>query len=423
MGGRRGCHALSSSAAIGAVAIAGAAILSIQPAVAQSTDALTHSTDAAAANSQPSVRELQREIRRRDALIENLARRVAALEKQVQSNRRIGPSAKSGPAVTRAVATAPVAAVPAAETVSFSAEQTAQAPPPPVAPAPGGTTPPPAPGQFEVTPEAAERALERTLVATGNLVVPSGFAEIEPLFSYTRRENSAQVLFNLNRNELSPAIDARLGLPWESQIEMFTPWNFDEQQQTDVAVAPAQLQSDRWGKAFGDLVIGGAKTLTHESGWFPSLLGRVSWEAPTGPLISNGVPMDSGSNRLNFALTALKRQDPLVFNATFGYTKAFEANGINPGNQLSFVTGAFLATSPETTLRTVLSQNFVQDVTVHGVTIPGSNTVQPILTFGASSILGRGILVDLQVGLGLTNTAPKYQVILSSTYRFGVTGQ
>jgi hypothetical protein len=119
-------------------------------------------------------------------------------------------------------------------------------------------------------------------------------------------------------------------------------------------------------------------------------------------------------------LTALRRQDPLVFNATAGYVKSFEANGINPGNQFNFLAGAFLATSPETTLRTVLSQNFVQDVTIHGVTIPGSNTVQPILTFGASSILGRGILVDLQVGIGLTNTAPKYNVILSSTYRFGV---
>lgn len=423
MGGKRGSRALSSAAAIGAVAIAGAAILTMRPAIAQSTDAVAQSTDAVA-NSEPSVKELQREIRRRDALIENLARRVAALEKQVQSNRRMATnSAKPGSTITRAVATAPVAAAPAAETVSFSAEQTAQAPPPPAAPAPGGTTPPPAPGQFEVSPEAAERALERTLVATGNLVVPSGFAEIEPLFSYTRRETSSQVIAGVNRNELMPALDARIGLPWESQIEVLAPWNFDEQQVTNLEVAPNQLISDRWGNAFGDLIIGGAKTLTHESGWLPSLLGRVSWEAPTGPLTSNGVPMDSGSNRLSFALTALKRQDPLVFNATFGYTKAFEANGINPGNQFNFVTGAFLATSPETTLRAVLSQNFVQDVTVHGVTIPGSNTVQPIMTFGASSILGRGILVDLQVGLGLTNTAPKYQVILSSTYRFGVTGQ
>jgi hypothetical protein len=384
--------------------------------------------------SAPSVKELQREIRRRDALIENLARRVAALEKQVQSNRRMAAgSAKPGPAVTRAVATAPVAAAPAAETVSFSSEQTAQAPNPParLAPAAPAATAPPAPGQFEVSPEAAERALERTLVATGNLVVPPGFAEIEPLFSYTRRETTnlaaiapgVAVGLGTNRNELSPALDARLGLPWESQIEVLAPWNFDEQQVTNLAISPPQLLSNRWGNAFGDLVIGGAKTLTHESGWFPSLLGRVSWEAPTGPLTSNGVPMTSGNNRLSFALTALKRQDPLVFNATFGYTKAFEANGINPGNQFNFVTGAFLATSPETTLRGVLQQNFLQDVTVNGVTLKGSNSVQSIFTFGASSILGRGILVDLQGGIGLTNSSPKYTVILSSTWRFGVSGQ
>ena len=67
---------------------------------------------------------------------------------------------------------------------------TAQAPPPaPAAPAAPSATAPAgaAPGQFEVSEEAAERALERTLIATGNLVVPQGFAEFEPLFSYTRR--------------------------------------------------------------------------------------------------------------------------------------------------------------------------------------------------------------------------------------------
>ncbi len=323
----------------------------------------------------------------------------------------------------------PVASLASAE-IAQNAGQAAPAPPaappssnPPASPSQPSAAKPPAPGQFEVSPEAAERALERTLVATGNLLVPTGFAEIEPLFSYTRREAPTQVLFNVNRNEVFPALDARIGLPWESQLEVALPWNFNEQQVTDNAVSPPQLGSDRWGNAVGDLTIGAAKTFVHESGWIPSLLGRVTWEVPTGPVIANGVPMASGADRLGFSVTALKRQDPLVFVATGGYTKAFEANQINPGNQLNFTTGVFLASSPETTLRTVLSQNFVQEVTVHGVTIPGSNTVQPILTFGASSILGRGLLVDLQVGVGLSNSAPKYSVILSSTYRFGVTGQ
>jgi hypothetical protein len=382
------------------------------------------------ATTEPTVKELQKEIRKRDALIESLARRVERLERQV--SRQAAKSAAPGRSVVPAVA-GPSALRPAATTVSFGPQQTAQAAPapapgtapPPAAPAPPSapSTTAPAPGQFEVSPEAAERALERTLVATGNLLVPTGYMEIEPLISYDRRETTTQVIAGVNRNELFPALDTRLGLPWESQLEVALPWNFDEQQLTNQEVAPPQQISDRWGNSVGDLTIGAAKTFVHESGWIPTILGRVTWEAPTGPLMANEVPLTSGADRLNFSLTAVRRQDPLVFTATGGYTRAFEANGINPGNQFNFVTGAFLATSPETTLRAVLSQNFVQDVTLHGVTIPGSNSVQPVMTFGASSILGRGLLVDLQVGLGLTNAAPKYQVVLSSTYRFGVTGQ
>jgi hypothetical protein len=404
------CAPRGSTAAKSIARVTGAMLLLAAPALAQTAEQ--------SATAQPSVKELQKEIRKRDALIESLARRVEKLERQV--NKQAASRPASRPTVVPAVATSSSVAPSASTAVSFSQEQTAQATPaPPIAPAPP-TAAAPAPGQFEVNPEAAERALERTLVATGNLLVPTGFAEIEPVISYVRREFPTQVLFNLNRNEITPILDARLGLPWESQIEVSLPWNFDEQQIIDNAVSPAQQTSDRWGNSVGDLSLGVAKTLVHENGWIPSLLGRVSWEAPTGPVRANGVPLNGGENRLSFLLTALKRQDPLVFNFTGGYTRAFEANSINPGNQFTFQSGVFLATSPETTLRAVLAQNFVQDVSIHNITIPGSNTVQPIMTFGASTILGRGILVDLQAGLGLTNSAPKYQVVLSSTYRFGV---
>jgi hypothetical protein len=211
-------------------------------------------------------------------------------------------------------------------------------------------------------------------------------------------------------------------LPWESQFEIALPYNLVNQQITNVFVAPPQQVSDRSGNAVGDLTVGLAKTFVHESGWIPDLLGRITYEAPTGPLSVNQVPMLSGQSKLSFAGTALKRQDPLVFVGTAGYTKAFQSNHITPGDQINFQTGAFLATSPETALRAVLQQNFLQNTTVDNVTFKGSNSAQSILTFGASSILGRGILVDLQVGIGLTNSAPKYSAILSSTYRFGAPG-
>jgi hypothetical protein len=377
---------------------------------------------ASARSVKPTVEQLQNEIKRRDALISSLVQRVEKLEQQVGTGAPIARGATSNRAGTRAQpANSPATTI----EVAAHPEETAQAPTTVRAAPPAPQTPakPLAPGQFEVSEEAAERALERTLVATGNLIVPAGFAEIEPLFSYTRRETPAQVLFNVNRNELFPAAGLRVGLPWESQIEFFLPYNFQEQQLVNVSVAPANQVSNRWGNAFGDFTVGVAKTFVHESGWIPSLLGRVNWEIPTGPTFSNETPLTSGQNKLAFSLTALKQQDPLVFVATAGYTKAFQNNHVNPGDQLNFTTGVFLATSPETTLRGVLQENFLQNATINGITFPGSNTVQPILNLGASSILGRGALVDLQVGFGLTNSAPKYQVVLSSTYRFGVSGQ
>jgi hypothetical protein len=392
---------------------------------------LPGSTAARAQTSELTTEQFQKQILQRDAIIRSLVRRVEKLERQVGT----GASASASPAAaaTRSAARSRPGAQPPPPTVTaLETQEPAPAPVRPNTPPASSTgatqqaadTNPPAPGQFEVSEQAAERALDRTLVATGNLLVPKGFAEVQPLLSYTRREIPTQVLFNLNRNEFNWALDMRFGLPWESQFEIALPYNLVQQQVTDLRMVPPQQEqaSNRWGNSFGDLTVGLAKTFVHESGWIPDLLGRVSYEIPTGPDNSNQVPLPSRRNNLAFSLTATKRQDPLVFVATGGYTKVFETGGIDLGDQYNFLTGAFLATSPETSLRAVLQENFIRSIRFHDVTIRGSDTVQSILTFGASSILGRGVLVDLQVGIGLTTFAPKYTVILSGTYRFGVPG-
>jgi hypothetical protein len=388
-------------------------------------NALLGSTAVRAQTGEPTIEQLQKEVRERDAIIRNLVERVEKLERQAGT----GASATAG--ATRSVAKSHAGAPPPAPkvaTVEPAESMPAPARPPPSPTSSTGATQqaadtnPPAPGQLEVSAEAAERALERTLVATGNLLVPNGFAEIEPTFSYARREVPTQVAFNVNRNELSWALDMRFGLPWESQFEISLPYNLMQQQVTNIELNPVQQVSNRWGNAFGDVMVGLAKTFVHESGWIPDLLGRVTYEIPTGPESSNQVPLISGRELLAFSLTATKRQDPLVFVATGGYAKAFETYHINLGDELNFLTGVFLASSPATSLRAVLQESFVKPVTINDVTFKGSDTVQTMLSFGASTILGRGVLVDLQVGAGLTSSAPKYSVILSGTYRFGMPG-
>lgn len=121
---------------------------------------------------QPAVEQLQIEIRKRDALIEDLLRRVGNLEREVgKPTAAVGPgSVGSSPRVARAAA---------------RSERTAAAPPSGGEPsgrvAPPVQASPPAPGEFKVDEEAAERALERTLTAAGALLVPFGSVDVEAL--------------------------------------------------------------------------------------------------------------------------------------------------------------------------------------------------------------------------------------------------
>jgi hypothetical protein len=366
-----------------------------------------------AKTNEPSVQQLAAEVRQRDVIIRKLARRVEELGRQIGSDPVNPARPESDPeSLDRTQEVAAVDPDRPAQPVPQKA----------VAAAKERSTSQTAPGSFEVSEDDAERALERTLIATGNLLVPSGFAEVEPQFSYTRRETPTLVLFKQNRSEFNWALSTRLGLPWETQIELSLPYNLVEQQITNAFVSPLQELSNRWGSSLGDVTLGVAKTFVHESGWIPDLLGRITYEIPTGPQRNNQVLLPSNMANLAFSATAVKRQDPLVFATTAAYAKSFQTGLLDPGNQMKFQIGAFLGTSPETTLRSVLQQNFVDDTKINNVRIPGSGGVQSVLNFGGSSLLYKGILVDLQVGVGLTDLAPKYSVMLSSTYRFAVPG-
>ncbi|MGI9416827.1 MAG: hypothetical protein ACR2RA_03200, partial [Geminicoccaceae bacterium] len=89
-----------------------------------------------------------------------------------------------------------------------------------------------APGQFAVDEDALDRALERTLTREGVLLLPAGKVEIEPSFTYRRRESRAPTqvdLFGLfaqvreteiRRDEFDVRLAIDVGLPFDSQLEL-----------------------------------------------------------------------------------------------------------------------------------------------------------------------------------------------------------
>jgi Putative MetA-pathway of phenol degradation len=380
----------------------------------------------ASAIPEATVRKLQRQLEERDAIIRDLLRRVGELERR--TGEIADNPAPTQPAPRRAAVSASKPVIKSSDAVPSPVAAHADGEPAAAQRAPSIPTPetkPSAPGQVTATEEEAERALERTLTATGALLLPYGQIELEPSFTYTRMEDKLGLFtsagpleLRLRRNVFEQALGTRVGLPLDAQAELRLPYGIVQQQ-----VSLGDVGDSRTGTGLGNLSVGLAKTVLRETGWQPDLITRLTWNAPTGESEDDNVALTSGSgfNQLRGEVVALKRQDPLAFVLSAAYETTFnKINGTEPGDRLGFSLGAFLATSPETSLNLSLQQTFSDDVRRDGRVVNESGQTQSVLNIGISSILGKQVLLNLLAGVGLTDDAPDYSVMLSLPIRFGI---
>lgn len=346
------------------------------------------------------VQELERSLQERDKVITELLERVEALERRVGVQR----------SATDTVARPRQDAVPSTE--RNLAENSGRAP-----------------GAVVVEEGAAERALERSLTREGALLLPSGVLEVEPSFTYARREDatpsfvtSAGVVFAGNTKRSTDSLTAdlalRLGLPWDSQLEIGFPYRWRRvESATSVGFTPTDSSSQS-GTGLGDVRVGLATTLLREDLWRPDVVGRLTWDTDTGKTDDNGILLGGGFHELRGSLTAIKRQDPVAFVGGLSYQHTFEKDQLRPGRAISANFGSFIALSPETSLRLLLSGAYQKETEFFGRKIGGSD--QTVVTFlvGGSTLLARGTLLNLSAGIGLTDDAEDFSITLSLPIRF-----
>lgn len=293
--------------------------------------------------------------------------------------------------------------------------------PPPASPQSGTRTAAARPGAFDVDEDAAQRALERTLIQSGALLLPRGSISVTPSASYTRveRDNAiiadivnpatgatATVLANqrLRRNEFTGRLEVRAGMPMDTQLELALPYQHVRSGNVDSFGSESRAN----GGGFGDLTLGVAKTLTREKGAMPDVIGRLSYNTGTGRRSDGPVGLSYGYRQLNAEVVALKRQDPLAFFAAASYGHSFEEDDIKPGNVTNLSIGAALAASPATSLQLGFVQTYRGKQEVNGVRLAGSDETYGTVTLGASSVLSRDVMLIISTGIGLGNDAPRY---------------
>lgn len=287
------------------------------------------------------------------------------------------------------------------------------------------------PGTFQIDEEDVTRALERALVLEGAQLLPPGVLQIEPDVFYIREEDTAPFLLvegagddaqvlaaerQRERDVVRTSLTLRLGLPYDSQVEVALPYRFEKTSMTvRVDWSDRSATSDR-ADGLGDIRIGFTKALLRENGQVPSVFGNIFWDTDTGKTGESGT-LGSGFNEFGGALTAVRTQDPLVFTGSVFYEHALEDGGIQPGNIFGVSAGVGLAISPETSWRVSLDQRIQLETEAAGSRISGSDRTIGVLSFGVSTLLARGVFLDVTSGIGLTDSAPDYSLSVSAPIR------
>lgn len=352
--------------------------------------------------------EFRKAIARRDAIIIDLVRRVKELESRLAGeDRPVSPAAVTAPPAAPKQDTLPARPQPEPQTAQDTR----------------------APGEVVVDELTAQRALERSLVETGALLLPPGQAEISPSFTYQRSEVTDATALSIGgstfiadravkRDIFDAGLSLRHGLPWDSQLELSVPYRFVAREETRDVQGSIQSSRDSNGHGVGDVRIGFAKTLLQAGNGWPDLIGRVTWDTGTGRRTDDGVSLGFGFDEIQGLLTALWRQDPMVFVGTAGYEYAFENDGIQPGEEFLLSLGTNVAVSPETSLSFFLDQVYREEIERDGRRIDGSDQLSSTFTFGISTIVAPRTLLRLTAGIGLTDDAPDYSFGISLPIRF-----
>lgn len=254
--------------------------------------------------------------------------------------------------------------------------------------------------------EELSRALERTLVQQGGLLLPPGSYELQPEASYAHWDKSRGPL----RRESVAALTLRAGLPWESQFQVRVPYVH-----TVVAGGSAA--------GLGDIDLSLSRQLAQEKAGWPGLVGSIGWSARTGrENFSGGAATGSGFNVLHGDLTAIKRHDPLMFYGGVSYASAFarRISGVDtaPGDSLGLRLGGVLAASPDVAVNIGLNLGFVRPVRFNGQPLPDSDTVIGTLQIGVGTVLTRSMLLNVSTDLRITGRVPDFRLGASLPIRF-----
>lgn len=285
------------------------------------------------------------------------------------------------------------------------------------------------PTRLTISEAASERALERTLTQTGGLLLPTRTFELVPSLSYGVSDTTFPVTavvdgnialgsVNLERSTSILDVTARIGLPGNNQIEIGVPYRSINETSHLSAAGVNDVFSKQTGSGTGDFRISLATTLMGETEGRPSLVGRLNWRSGGGSRHNNGITLGGGFEAWSGSLSFVKRIDPMALFWSVGYSSAQESDGIKPGNQTNVSFGTAVAMSPGSSIFGSINYQSVSESRIRERKIEETEINATSFSVGLSTILRRGMLLNVSTEIGLSEDAPDYSLMLSLPMRW-----
>ena len=331
--------------------------------------------DASANKPESELEILRAQLAARQAINEELSRRISSLERLLETQ-----SKTSGP-------------VSSGLDASF---------PKPPADAPRGE---------------AITAIEEALVSKGLALMLSG--SLRGTSSMTWAHSGAG---NNRADSAVLGLTLETGLPWGMAAAVSAPYIW-----RDFASGT--------NNGVGDPSISVAKKITSESGAIPSIILRLSYTHDGGKDPFTVPSVASGFRALGVSMSAAKRFDPLVLYGNISYGRAFSKSviitdkgtgatlfqgRITPGDTYGLGMGVSLAATPEIALDAGLSFSFANSSRFdlpNAAFFPGRSTAG-YLNLGANMLLTNRLSLSIGAAAGVTRDASDFVFSVALPYRF-----
>ena len=260
-------------------------------------------------------------------------------------------------------------------------------------------------------------AIEEALVSKGLALMPSG--SLRGTSSITWAHSGAG---NNRADSEVLGLTLETGLPWGMAVAVSAPYiwrNF----------------ASGTNNGVGDPSISVAKKLSNESGAIPSIILRLSYTHDGGKDPFTVPSVASGFRAVGVSLSAVKRFDPLVFYGNISYGHAFPKSvtirdkgtsavlfqgRIAPGDAYGLGMGVSLAATPEIALDAGLSFSFANSSrfdALNTAIFPGRSTAG-YLNLGTSILLTRSLSLSIGAAAGVTRDASDFVFSVALPYRF-----